>query len=814
MAKEFTQEERDAVALFDQELEKVLVLKYIPLPARRWVVYMLDYLNEYEFAVDSELYSYVSAVRDRKGENELIVPPLARESFDAVMKYVLDVLDGPAIGFDIPGCKLNLKCTYPGKKALIPPKPDPVENPVEQPDGDDISILREGDLPSGDDFEDSDNDGDFKRHFSSLSDRPIDLSKMNIKHSYKYLVGKMSTAAKKKFDDILQMSHADLTTLCWALKMGGCAMMAKPLTPPEILEAAGIPDADVISPYEVMNTLADTITTRVLANKAYDIYMDPGTNDIQVVVCRIGAVLIHSKHNVAFGAEENQYLLRRFVKCYKTNHLHVVKLVQNKMALLPEDPVSGVFMKYRPKRVAFKYVDVTGQKVKDYNRFEIELKSHGCYEMPPFAMPSNIDLLSLAMTTVGSSPLALFSVMTRDVNGKKILEEFVKQAETNIEEIESDDLLDYFSETRLMLDGNMFNVPHLMYDYGQLDDAFESMLMLNIIPIIAKDKGIYNDLRRVLHLYGCVTLHMAIVLRFLDSGFASRSWITYSATDVSNMLKLNVVHCDSLTAPGREGVCKPMAPNVPTNNAPVRGKEQRQLILTYLPPPIESIPKILDKKKNVLLPSLMDLAYSGRFFEVSDRKGIDKKIRGGNTRTAMDHYYHDHSSAKYCSCPLFALDGQGKPAAKFENFVVVMPLSVLTAAYCKQLFSVYNVRFILGAPSMNYSVYLIGRRVLKGDTSHAAIFRRWISHLLVRRLKMYRLAHAGFLTSVRDIVSHVHKEIDATEFIQECVSTYKDDEFLSNFKKSASTASLAVLDAIMPVAVDMSKLSVAVDVSK
>jgi hypothetical protein len=799
---------------FDASIADIEVLKHINLPVRRWVIYCLDFLNSYDWDAETNLKRDLIPIVKVKNENPNLFdpegPPLAM--WPEINKHVDAFLDGPAQSLIIPSnVHGNFIIEYAGKTVPPPPEPVPKDNMARFKDGK-LNITDRDMLAHGGDDIDSDSEETSARFFSAISQRPIDMSKMNLISTYRYLTNKMSPEALRMFNDLLVMPTADISAMCWALKLGNCAMLSKPLTTAEIINAAGLPDVDVLNPYDFMNILSDTISTRVIAHKGFQFFMDPGTVDLQVVVCRIGAVIVHSKHNVAYGIEENQFLLHRFVHLYSTSNRHVVSVIQNKMSMLPTTAVSGVYMKYRPKRVCTKRIDITGEKVKDYNRFEIEMKRHGVYPLPPCDMPPNLDLMSLAMTTLGSSPLALFSVMTHDTDGKKMLAKFSTEVELNVEKFDTGDLITYFDECRHVTNGDLYVTPLAMYNFTQMGKSFETMLDHDVIPIVAKDKGIYNNLRRVLHPFGSITLFMAIVLCELDPSFASKPWISYSSTDVANMLRLHVFACDNYSAPSRDGTQKPLAPHRVCRNAPSRGRDQRKLTVEYLPPPVDSIghhnPAPSNGIPDFTKPCLIDLAFSGTLYEVSNRDNLDKQLSMGNTRGQMDYYYHDESASKYCSAPLFNATG-----AIYHMFVVVIPIAILTPKYCKDLMTYYSIRFILGSPAMNYSVYVIGREISSPDTLGALAFRRWAAHLLITRLKMYRLAHSGYITDVRAAVKASHAMIDSTQYVKECANLYTDDDFIGLFKRNTSRSTLSVLDSLKPMAVDMSKLSVDADIT-
>jgi hypothetical protein len=669
-----------------------------------------------------------------------------------------------------------------------------------------------------DEESDSEIEEDHVAIYKCMSVTPVDLSKMNIKCCYKYLVANMSPAAKLKFNSILEMGTEDLTQIAWALRMGNCAMMSRAMTPEEIAEAADLDDSFLINPYECMNVLSDTISTRVIANRGNDFYMDPGTTDCQIIICRIGAVVTHTKHNVAFGVEENQYLLTRFMKIYSLTNPDVVSAIRAKMALLPTDRVHGVYMKYRPKRSVFTYTDYTGKKVKDYNRFEIEMSQHGSYPKPQFSPPKNVNLLALAMTTVGSSPLALFSVFSHSASGRRMMFEFERDVAANLQKVEVNQLVDYYRHVERVLNGEWGNTPTEMYEFGMLNQAFETSYMLNVVPIIAKDKGIWNDLRRVLNPYGSVTLALAIALRDLDATFATKKWITFNSTDVANMLKLKIFTTDAHAAPNRVGNTVPAAPNVADYVVRSRKWSTAQNVITYNVPLLSVSDIALDKPnkdkegKPIVPPfrpayCLMDLAFNGKLYEISDSAYLEKQRSSGNLRSSMDYFYHDRLDSKVCFPNLFHVDSNNKLVADYQMFVVVAPLVALDVVYLKKLMTVYKIRVVLGSPAMNFSVYLVG---CKDNTAkYHPLVRHWAAHLILSRMKLYNKLYSGYLDEARDAVRESHRILESSLFVSESVDSRTDKEFLSSFKRSTAAPSISVLDAINPV--DFSVLSTTLD---
>jgi hypothetical protein len=798
----------EPIDVFDADISKCQALSGIPVNTARWVAYYLSYACLCNFDMDANYFEDILTYRNKKKHPVEFFPDLTDVEMDEILTHVNRILDGPAFEFRLSGIpKHTILCKYEGKDDSEPEseEDEPVIKTMEELDENGkVKIHDPNNLP------DWHQESTRKQHFNALSTRALDMSKMNISHTYKYLTQEMTPAAQKKFNEILEMTNADITSLCWALKLGNCSMMSKPMTPSEIASAAQLPAEDVVNPYEFMNTLADTISTRVLANKGYDFYMDPGTTDVQVVVCRIGAVIVHTKHNVAFGVEENHFLLKRFISLYDATNKHIVDLVRNKMALLPTEPASGVFMKYRPKRVVCQYVDYTGMKVKDYNRFQIEIKRHGAYPLPDFDLPPAVDLLALSMTTVGSSSLALYSVMTHTPSGSKILRNFADAAQSEVPLIKTGDILHFFSCYNTVSFGDLFECPEEMFGIEQMDLNFQSLLIESIIPIVAKDKGIYNNLRRVLQPFGSITLLLACVLRHLDSNFASLDWISYCSTDVANMLRLKVVATDSRSAPTRDGNVRPTPSSTASDSAPTRGRDQKALKINFVPPPVNNYHSS-DEKKRTKPYCFIDLAFSGVLWEITDKAAYDKQQQQGNMKSAMDYFYHDALDSTYCSAPLFTVSKDKTIAANFDMFVVVMPISQLTTAYCRQLMSVYSVRMVVGSPSMNFSVYLVGKKSPK-DASTAVLFQQWAAHLLVSRLKIYREAHEGFIEDVRAAVKSSHELLEKTKFIQECIATFKDDEFLGNFKRgTGSAANVNPFVNLLPKKVKYNKLTTSAD---
>jgi hypothetical protein len=604
-----------------------------------------------------------------------------------------------------------------------------------------------------------------------------DLSKLSMETVYGYVTRAMSDDIKAVFNKILEANQNDRVNLCWALFMSKAAMMTKAMTPAEIAKAASLPFEQQIDPYEYYTVLADTIVTKVLALKGVEIYIDPGERDGQVYICKIGAVINHTKHNVAFGGEENIYQLTQFVKIYESTHPEIVKAMQAKMEMLPKEPISGVFMKYRPKRKV--YFDEL-KRQKDYNRFIVTINKHGSYQQIDFDFGHETDLLTLAMTSLAPSPLALYSLMARTPNSSEVLKKFDALASKRLEPVSAAEITGYYNFCENATYGTgLIDADMDLYGALQLDDSFSTTLINNVVPVIAKDKGIYNSLMRILQPYGSVTLQIAVALYHYDPLFANNYWVSFNSADVVRQLHLRVVACDNLSAPNRAGMSE-----AHTSEAKIvvsRGFTKSATTVTYNPPDYALILKQAPKGK-----CLIDLSWNCRLYSITDEKAYERHRQQGKF-THQDKFAHDASDSVYSSCGLFTGTGDATKAA-WELFVVVMPIKHLKAAFCKKLFSFYHVSAFPGGLGQNFSVYLIGAaKVPNNKPDQANNFPFVCATMLFKRLQLYQQLYSGYPDDVRTILTSQHAVLARSKYVETRAALANDVEFTAAFTKKVAT---------------------------
>jgi len=641
---------------------------------------------------------------------------------------------------------------------------------------------------SDDDDSDSDSDGgprppsDIDPDLLNVSDSEFlagvmhtadagDLSKLNMMAMHGYLTRGMSNLARDTFNSILKMKSDDAAKVCWALKMGNVAMMAAPLTDDQIKAAMALGPDQWIDPYDYNTVLNDTIVTRVCAQAGYEFYTDPGCDDKRVVICHIGAVIIHTKKNVAFNIEENHYVLKRFMSVYGTDNSDVARLVVAKHALLPKDPVDGVFMKYRPKRAKV----VLDNKRVDTTRFDFTIRKAGSYPEVAFNKPADFDYLAIAMVSVGPSDMALFSAVAATPAGKHVLDRFAASAHKLLPKATMDDLRDYVHRAVAMVDGSAQSYGDY-YSVKVLDAVFETKLVETMLVTIAKDKGISGDIGAILQPYGCCTLQIAEACYSLNPTFALAPWTVYSGVDVANMLHLNVEACDNLTAPSRNGDCKPMATVKPSTSFVTRGVTKAARFKYEVPAGAGDY--------------YMDLAFNCSRIAVSDIKSHVANM-AKNKLSKMDHFAHDYRDTDGCCINLLnKKKGSDGFLPRFKMFVVVFPIMKLTPAYCKALFSVYDIRAVLGSFAMNFSVYLIGSSLEgppKNVGARAVSFASKCSDMVYRRLTLFGAYYQGYPESPRASVELTHDVLTSAGYVTSRLGLYPSNAFLSIFGKAKKT---------------------------
>jgi len=183
----------------------------------------------------------------------------------------------------------------------------------------------------------------------------------------------------------------------------------------------------------------------------------------------------------------------------------------------------------------------------------------------------------------------------------------------------------------------------------------------------------------------------------------------------------------------------------------------------------------------------MDLAFNAARLVASNPNAHNRNLQK-HKASAMDYFAHDYRDAEACCANLIIMSKDCKVVkASFDMFVVVFPVLKLTPAFCKTLFSCYNVRAALGSLAMNFSVYLIGsslKPVSKDYINQASGFATKCADMIYRRLALYGKLYQGYPGSPRDIVSMVHHTLDGSDYIKAKVARLDAPSFLAIMGKT------------------------------
>jgi hypothetical protein len=632
---------------------------------------------------------------------------------------------------------------------------------------------------------------------SVITQNAKDLTKMSIETVYAYLRENMTETQAALFNMLLKAKQSDRVKALWASTVGHIAMMTGAMSDAEIVRASQLPREQWQNPYEYYGALSDTIVSRILASKTSMIYFDPGEVGNQVVICRMGAVVNHSKHNVAFGVEENHYQLSTFITTYQTNHPEVVKRVRQKMALLAVSPVHGVFMKYRPKMAS----SIDMEKRVDANRFEVAIRKHGSYPEVEVKLPV-VDLQILAMVSMASSPLALFSLMSHAPNSQHILETFVHAAVKQIKMVTFGEVRAFYRFVQTNVERTFdSDVPRFHPD--QLSVDFSGVMRAQVYPNVAKDKGIYNNLLRILQPYGSVTLQLGCILYNLDPLFALGDWVCFGSSDVVSQLHLNVKFSDNCSAPSRSGSQNQIA-TAPAGGLKYRDRKVEPGCIDYGKPSIVFDDKGFKKGHYWF----MDLAFSSSLLAISDADRVQRHA-AKNIVASMDYFAHDNHQSDYTSASLVSIaKADKKVTANWKGFVVVIPISKLTQVFCKVLMSVYDLTFCLGAPGMTFSVYLVGHASVKPSNVDPSVFGQLCTTAVFMRMQLYQKLYSGYPDAVNEIVNEQHDILRHARYVRDRSSMMDEGIFVAMFAKEkvAVRDTMSVIQTIVPPS-DMTKLS-------
>jgi len=633
-----------------------------------------------------------------------------------------------------------------------------------------------------------------------------DMSKMTMKNVYAYLVQSMAPSAVEILNTVLGATQADRSAVMWALQMSRASMMTAAFTGDDIKYAKSIPESDRMNPYEFTDILADTIVTRVLASKTSLMYMDPGEKSPQVAVCRLGAVISHTKHNVAFGVEENRYQLKIFCDYFGTKHPDVVERVKQKMAYLPVSSVHGCFMKYRPK----KQIAEDKDRRADSNRFDVVVRKHGSYPDVPQLNTASIDMQILGTVAVAPSPVALLSVMTHAPNTNKALGSFSKTVEKHLDKVEFEKVDNFYKLCGRCVTRDYSPDGILFFPPTELNESFAASLLSDVIPVVAKDKGIYNNLMRVMNPFGSITLQIACALYSANSLFALSNWLSYCSGDVAQQLGLKLTASDNLAAINRHGDHEPIASGAP--RVLTRGVSRTSKSVDYEVPIIKE--EFLSDKDGPLL-SLIDLSFNGRLFSATNEANYSRhKAAGRNTK--MDYFVYDYPEMKYSAAALIKATMADKKSpvkveALWQKFVVVYPVRLLTPKFVKMLTQVYHLSYCLGNTGMNFSVYLIGVAVATPvQTKISGVFGHWCATSILGRLQLYNDLYQGYPVAVDSIVAAQHSYLNSAGYVKAKCGMIKDDDFLAMFARQRTVTDMNVVKTYSAT-VDMSNLSDTVD---
>jgi hypothetical protein len=532
-------------------------------------------------------------------------------------------------------------------------------------------------------------------------------------------------------------------------------MITKRVTQEDIDVASKVDPAEQIDPFELRDILADTTVSKVMAMSDIPVFSDPGTTKAQVAVCNMGAVIRHAKHNVASSVEEERYQLNRFVNLYAGDHSNIVAIHKVKMSALPSDEVSGVLMKYRPKRKAIRI----SKKVKDFTRFDVVMSKHGSYPNANYVLQA-YDLMPLSMVTGALSPMALYSVMVAEAGGAGYLNDFVTKALKNMPLVPSEDITSYFSWVKALMDPDYHILQRPLFTVAQLDSSYAEVVSNSIIPNVAKDKGINNNIRVMLQPYGSVTLQLGCALFALDPEFRTKPWHVRSSSDVANMLDLIVETADDFSSPTREGVCEPMA----CNGAKAMSRQK---------PPFDS--------------HFMNLGYDIGKYSITKAASYEKSVLKGK-RAHKDYFGHDQHVGGAAFPNLMRAGEDDGIVPLYKAFVVVMPVRMLVPKYCEYLLSCYKVIPVPAGPAFNFSVYLVGYQGSTPNAVHRAkLFGAYCATLVMERNQLVNKLYRGCVDGVSSVVSHSHSILEADPFVCKLSLTESAQKFVVTFNKKKTS---------------------------
>jgi len=637
--------------------------------------------------------------------------------------------------------------------------------------------IREVERKEEDDSEEDPQPGS-EDHVVHREDRPLfkKFKDLAIDRTYGYLTAKMSAAAKKKFDEILQMPKADSSALCSALYLGQVGMLPDPVTDRELDAMKALPRSEWIHPADVRTVLADTVVNRVISNRDRPHYSDPGTygeRKCQAVICAAGLVKRHPSHNVAFTVSSNKALLAN-LKITLKDMPDLVSQQENKLSLLPSVATHGLFMKFSPQ-IVHPTTDGTPDGDKIFDQIAVKMTAHGSYGNLTFAGPP-IDLMPLAMVHA-PSPLARYSLMFTQDDTASYMASFVQAASAKkLPTVSSDKLLDFYTlvidaASDAMLDGRYVSPGYYLSTKLQYAGG--------MLKALAQDKGIHNALRVVLNPYGTTTLLLGHALYEFDEQFAAKPWLVSVAGDVANMLRLRVVASDNHTAPGRDGLLGRVNYSAQGVLPFVRAQTVTETSITYGPIP--------DNDFNGAS-CYMDLSYNGRRLMLSSLVQIMKQ-RKANKYSQADYFAHDYVTTKQQKTfsNLFKKDGNGLVEARFNLFVVMCPVDLLdTEGALETLNKYYRVTAVLPGLQFIQTIMLVGKsRAAGGGHGMTPLeltnFVARVKTMFAQRLYLYSIFYNGYVSSPDEVESCAMNLASASPYVDALIKEDTVEKFAALF---------------------------------
>jgi hypothetical protein len=597
----------------------------------------------------------------------------------------------------------------------------------------------------------------------------------------------MSAATLALFDKILGMNTVETQKLVWALNLGNVSMLDAPYTKKRLDAAKALPYSEVLDPYDCKSVLSDTILNRAMSRPGSLIFSDAGTDEKQLIITAIGGVYLHASHNVTFNHIENRIALTRFTAKYNATHPAACQLINAKMSMLPDVAPHGVYAKYRPKRT---HPTLTNDKgaPKMYERIGVSIIKHGAYDDVPFQMPE-IDLLALAMFGV-MGPLPLYSVMWRQPSGREALKQFSGKASQQLPKVDSKEIANFY-----YFYNQLASKPVPSKDYPLpcvSEDYYKKMVTAFIggqVPVLAKDKGIYNTARVLFNPFGATTLTIGHALYECEPTFAAYSWISIVALDAAKALNLNVITTDGYSAPCRDGVPRSVG-GYPVNlSRPFNSTNEAV-----------SYPSHEDTKGNPLKydgECYIDLSYDTKIYQISSQKQVDRQITQ-HKHTTIDRFGHDYEGMRHTFAKLL----RGKADAltpRYKLFVVVVPVSYLTAKrFLGSIHCCYELRMLPGTLACVNSVIIVGKargKAVKPMTTPASkAFCSLAQTLLARRLYLYASQYKGYISEPYEVSEAAHTVLNSSAYVNKLIKMEDSDAFVGMFvakKKNTNIVQVA-----------------------